>query len=1150
MPGLPRGLPRFEEFVPHINIIIGPNASGKSSTARGLRDLIWRRTDGELSANAVASLEGRDWQLSVDGHRASSRVNGEELPLPAIPVWDAWKRYTLAMDELLAAQDGDLAQEVVKASTGYDLRTAEGALGYTLGLLSTNTTLYRTYTTAKAEYDVALERQQELARQQQGLRRLRDEKAASEAAVELLSWNRLFLEYLRAKERFTEAESSVTGMPDVLAELSGREYDELGDLKLQLETLEKSVGEERRNIEKAWARRVALRVPDSGVEEGLTGQLQEKIDRWLELERKLFEAEQDLAAAVGREQEALKRLGAAPGAKDWHGVTAMEVSLIDEDLQHYHQLASRRAAIEEVILALARSRSAEGLPSPEKLSLGIHMLVGWLQDARSTAKSSIADWSIWLLAGLGVVAVILTVVVGRLGLICLLLIGAGLLISLLSRKKQDGSAAELRRSDYERLGLPAPASWTLDGVEGQLKELAEKLGQSSLDVEIGVRVLAREDELLKLKPEETAMQERYDQLRAAVQLLPKTPDGDISSFDGMYWFVRYAGEWSTSRSERVGWEETIRVGQERQKTLIEEINSLFKRALAEPVEDSAAAKSQRGILVAAEGQWKLAGIAIENAETNIASFRERQIEVRTKIAALYDRMGLVAGEEAKLKELVGQVAAYREAVRRQDQASGSLLGADRAMQNHSLFESRRGEADRTTIIEVEGRLAQLAGMAERLGVIGDEIARIYADIRVAEGGNSMETLLKKKEDSVAALEAEYDQRLASITGRLLTETLKKEADERERPAVFMAADALFSRITRGQYRLRLRGTDPPAFTAFETIEHEERELDELSTGTRIQLLLAVRLAFIDSQEDAVSIPIMADELLANSDQRRSMAIMEALTEISRQGRQLFYFTAQEEEVKRWEGFLADKPDISRKIIVLRGDENEEYASQVSVAGSDFVRGPLLGLVPEPGGLDHDAYGALLDKGHFDPMVDSMDRLHVWYLFESPAVVYSLLMAGLDRWGAVQAYRDAGGDLAGVGASLFDQADQKVAVFGRFLELYRQGRSYRVDRIVLGESGAVSGKFIDAVSDQLLGVDYDPVRLLAALEHGEVVGFRGSKIEQLREFLVEEGYISEDNMLSPEELWVTISAFVSQRGVAMEEVKRMTARVLRTELVQP
>ena len=138
----------------------------------------------------------------------------------------------------------------------------------------------------------------------------------------------------------------------------------------------------------------------------------------------------------------------------------------------------------------------------------------------------------------------------------------------------------------------------------------------------------------------------------------------------------------------------------------------------------------------------------------------------------------------------------------------------------------------------------------------------------------------------------YDDNLSSITGQLLVDTLKEQMREQNRPKVFKEANRLFNRITKGRYELEIDEKDGPDFRAYDTVEKIGRGLDELSSGTRIQLLMAVRLAFVETQESAVRLPILADELLANSDDVRAQAIIEALTEISREGRQIFYFTAQ------------------------------------------------------------------------------------------------------------------------------------------------------------------------------------------------------------------------------------------------------------------
>ncbi len=77
-------------------------------------------------------------------------------------------------------------------------------------------------------------------------------------------------------------------------------------------------------------------------------------------------------------------------------------------------------------------------------------------------------------------------------------------------------------------------------------------------------------------------------------------------------------------------------------------------------------------------------------------------------------------------------------------------------------------------------------------------------------------------------------------------------------------------------------------------------LEELSSGTRVQLLMAARLAFIETMEQGPQLPLILDETFANSDDVRARAVMDATIEICRRGRQVVYFTARHEEVAQWE----------------------------------------------------------------------------------------------------------------------------------------------------------------------------------------------------------------------------------------------------------
>jgi len=67
-----------------------------------------------------------------------------------------------------------------------------------------------------------------------------------------------------------------------------------------------------------------------------------------------------------------------------------------------------------------------------------------------------------------------------------------------------------------------------------------------------------------------------------------------------------------------------------------------------------------------------------------------------------------------------------------------------------------------------------------------------------------------------------------------------------RPDVFERAREILTTITRGRYRLDFDEAEAE-FRVFDETK-EGLALDELSSGTRVQVLLAVRIAFVEQQE--------------------------------------------------------------------------------------------------------------------------------------------------------------------------------------------------------------------------------------------------------------------------------------------------------------
>jgi len=177
--------------------------------------------------------------------------------------------------------------------------------------------------------------------------------------------------------------------------------------------------------------------------------------------------------------------------------------------------------------------------------------------------------------------------------------------------------------------------------------------------------------------------------------------------------------------------------------------------------------------------------------------------------------------------------------------------------------------------------------------------------------------------------------MLATAGSVLLDQVEAEYEVENRPAVFSLASKWLGMFTQGRYELRLGGateSESPVFRAFDTITGRGLAVDELSRGTRIQLLLAVRLAFASTAERGTQLPFVLDEVLSSSDPVRFRAITECVLAMVEKGRQVFYFTCQPSDAVAWQE-IAEKIGITdaRRIDLTDVRSGERVISRVSQA---------------------------------------------------------------------------------------------------------------------------------------------------------------------------------------------------------------------------
>ena len=185
-------------------------------------------------------------------------------------------------------------------------------------------------------------------------------------------------------------------------------------------------------------------------------------------------------------------------------------------------------------------------------------------------------------------------------------------------------------------------------------------------------------------------------------------------------------------------------------------------------------------------------------------------------------------------------------------------------------------------VSVDEKEQQTADLHKEKGSKTREKERLAGESDLAEELTAMETHRQLLRDA-------YKQWL---TGQLALKVLagvRSDFEKEKQPAVIKNAGNYFGTITGGEYsgiRSSLEGREMSVF------DHRQvsKNLDQLSRGTKEQLLVSLRLGFIEEYErQAESLPVVADEILVNFDPDRARQAAKILQEFAAQ-RQMLIFT--------------------------------------------------------------------------------------------------------------------------------------------------------------------------------------------------------------------------------------------------------------------
>lgn len=1122
LPGIDQ---RFEisDLTAGFNVIVGPNGIGKSSLCRATRALWWSSygREGPLTVSARVEHDGQMWRVEREGAHHEWQLHGEASEPPHLPPAHLDGCFFLLLRDLLDASPtagADVAAEIrTQMAGGFDLDEAlSHAFESISGRFGRNERAR--LDTVDREIKRAEGVQADLRRREEEVAELEARKQAALAAGRRLKHFERALELQEIRSRVDEIERSLAGLPDGLDRLQGGELSQLDQRGEELERLAARRREAEAALDRSQTERRATGLPA----EIDTAELQAWRGRATglkDIERDLRGAREDLEAAHSELEESVRGLGA--DAASLAGIDLADDGDLFALLRESQELTDRQGAIDSRLRLLEAPDAHEG-PAVDRLRAAVEALRAWLRAPSPDApRRSGSQRNLWI-------AVALLVVIGAAGaaflhplVVVLAGLGIGLAIAAFSSRPDPAALAarEAARREFQRQDVPGPSGWREWAVDERLRDLENEFAERSAAESRADRRAADRMEL-EIRREEIAaplaeMEQRWSGLRSRLGLADGVRALDVVDTARALDQRRRAGAAHQAAEARVE-EMAARHGDR----LTVFMDFLIAHGEAEP-SDAASAGAGIESLSARDAEYRRARSAGEDAQRALEETADDIAEARRIVEAIFSEAGLESGDRVGLARRIDALEEHRD-------LNGRRAGREVGIEQLRAKLDEAGELDLADR-DADALAREAQALEDEYGkqdTIQAEISAIDAEIRRARGDHDLEEHLAERCSALEALREKRDAALLSRAGEFLIETVRNEHETNQAPRVLERARELFSIFTHHAYRLSVPSGDSTSFRAIDSTTERGHTPEELSDGTRAQLLLAVRLAFAEDAEHGAALPVFLDEALDVSDPARFDAIARSLGRMAGDdGRQFVYLTADPVDVARIQAAFAAEGCEPAKVI----DLGALRTGSAAVAEAGELEVPPLPDVPVPGDLSAEEYGALLRVPPLDPRRGHAAQHLFHLLWDDLPLLQRLLELRVERVGVWRTASRPGGaaveDLDS-GGPAGGQLGARADLLEEFCRLWSEGRGRPVNRDTLESSNAVSSTYIQRVSEVARDLGGEALALIESLHERKderLSGYRRKAADDLEAYLADEGYLDTRPVLGEEEILARLVA---------------------------
>lgn len=216
----------------------------------------------------------------------------------------------------------------------------------------------------------------------------------------------------------------------------------------------------------------------------------------------------------------------------------------------------------------------------------------------------------------------------------------------------------------------------------------------------------------------------------------------------------------------------------------------------------------------------------------------------------------------------------------------TITGIDTAGDVINFLRTHDQAGLREEVADLESKITSATGELKsrntKLGENKGRMEQIEGESELAEKMTLLETERQKLTD------AYKEWMTGKIALKILTDVREKYEKEKQ-PVIIQSSGRYFNKITGGRYERIHVALDKREITVFDSRE-ASKTIEQLSRGTKEQLLVSLRLGFIEEYEtNAEPLPVIMDDILVNFDLKRAEKTAGIFQEFA-ENRQVIIFT--------------------------------------------------------------------------------------------------------------------------------------------------------------------------------------------------------------------------------------------------------------------